>query len=181
MADGSVLDGASMAWEGPDQLSLGGTIKLPREAMLGARNLGATVAPLSSTTPAIADALDGRGLRYRLVAPAPEAGSWPLEAAPMVVEGPVKLSYRAQPTPTVLSMVATLDSGVRSSGVVDVVVRAGGRELHRARLNGAAPRTAVTAALGVQPYEIELLAADGSSVGDVVRLERALLIQSNPR
>lgn len=181
MADGSVLDGATLTWEGADQVKLGDAVKLPRSAILGARQQGAAVLPLSSTTPAVSDALDGRGLRYRLTAPMSDAGNWALDCSPILVEGPVKLSYRAQPTPTVLSLVVALDSSVRGTGVVDVVVRAGGRELHRARLAAATPRSAVSAAVGVQPYEIELLAADGSSVGDVVRFERALLIQSRPR
>ena len=68
----------------------------------------------------------------------------------------------------------------RADGTVELVVRGAGRELHRARLDATTPSTEVRVSLPPGALEIELLAADGSAVGDVVRLERAVLIERPP-
>ncbi len=189
LADGSVVGGAAGTWTTGDVLQIGpapgstvGTrINLPRAAIVGVSRGGACVQPLAALVPALSEAPDGAGLRYSLAAPARAEGQWPLDAPPLEVEGPVRLAYAALPAPATLVLSARLDPAVRGTGVVDVVVRGASGEVARARLDGSTPDSDMRAEIPAGPFEIVLMAADGSAVGDLVRLERALLVCRSPR
>lgn len=188
LTDGSVIGSAAGAWTTAEVLQLGpapgstvGTrVNVPRIFMLGATRSARAVSALAARTPQVSEAADGAGLRYSLVSPITSGGRWPLDAAPLEIEGPVKLTYASLAGPATLSMHASLDPSVRADGTVELVVRGAGRELHRARLDATTPSTEVRVSLPPGALEIELLAADGSAVGDVVRLERAVLIERPP-
>jgi hypothetical protein len=188
LTDGSIISSAAGAWTTAEVLQLGpapgstvGTrVNVPRIFMLGATRSARTVSALAARTPQVSEASDGAGLRYSLVSPVTAGGRWPLDAAPLEIEGPVKLTYASLAGPATLSMHAALDPAVRNDGRVELVVRGAGRELHRARLDATTPTTEVRVDLPPGALEIELLAADGSAVGDVVRLERAVLIERSP-
>lgn len=188
LTDGSVLGGPAATWTSADVLQIGpapgstvgARVNLPRVFVTGVSRAGASLTPLASATPSVTQAGDGEGLRHSLTPPQHPVGRWPLDAVPIEVEGPVKLTYAAPAAASTLTMQATLHAAARAPGVVDLVVRSQGRELHRTRLDGAAPTALVVAELPAAPFEIELLAADGSAIGDFVRLERALLVARAP-
>ncbi len=183
--DGSVLDGRALTWPAADLARLMGAgaeaaASVPRAWLLGAEMAPGAVVPLASMQPTTTAASDGQGMHYQLPAPHVLDGTWALDAAPWEIEGPVKVSFPAPDFDATLVMVAGLAPETRQFGVVELVVRAGGKEAARVRLDPAHPERVVSALVPRVPVEIELLAADGSPVGDVVRLDRPVLLKARP-
>lgn len=183
--DGSVLDGKALTWPAADLARVMGNgtetaANVPRAWLLGAEMAPGAVVPLAGMQPTTSAAADGQGMHFQLPAPHVLDGTWALDAAPWEIEGPVKVIFPAPDFDATLVMVAGLAPETRQIGVVDVVVRAGGKEAARVRLDPAHPERVVTAVVPRVPVEIELLAADGSPVGDVVRLDRPVLVKARP-
>ena len=178
--DGSVVDGTSLSWrtDGSVALALAGTdpVELPDGAVAAVQRAPGVAVPLAALVPAASEPEEGRGMRLTVPMPAIAPGTWALDAPPVEIEGPVALSYPAAGGARRLVATAVRPRRASAAGTVDVVIRAVGRELLRHRFAPGDLRLDVRVDLPDGPFEILLLPADGSFVGDVVVLERALLL-----
>jgi hypothetical protein len=184
LADGSVVDAPAAEWMNADYLRAPGVegrqpgqpATFPRNAVLAVRRAPDAVQPLAARTPEVAAAADGLGLRYSLTPPRARAGEWAFDAPPLEIEGPVKLSYPAPTTPVRLLATAVRAAAPGTGGELVLVVRSDGTELARERLDAQRARLPLRVDLPAAPFELELLAADGSAAGDLMVLERAVLV-----
>ena len=184
LADGSVVDAPAAEWMNADYLRAPGIegrqpgqpATFPRNAVLAVRRAPDAVQPLAARTPEVAAAADGLGLRYSLTPPRARAGEWAFDAPPLEIEGPVKLSYAAPATPVRLLATAVRAAAPGTGGELVLVVRSDGTELARERLDAQRVRVPLRVDLPAAPFELELLAADGSAAGDLLVLERAVLV-----
>jgi hypothetical protein len=186
MADGSVIDAAEADWMNADFLRVRGVagttepVTLPRNFVTAVRAAPGAALALAAQPATVAAAADAAGMRYALVAPRAADGEWPLDAAPLAVEGPVLVRYAAPRGPSRLLVNIGRPPRVRGTGACELVLRAGGAELARQRLDASHVRAEWSMALPASPFELELLAADGDPAGDSVVLERAMLVPSVP-
>lgn len=182
LTDGSLLACERTSWNEAGEFELTirkdqPTLKIPREAVQGfARSTSGVHALGQSGAPTVT----GAGGRYSTTAPHSLGGDWTLGAAPLEIEGPATVRVPVPNAPGVLTMTVALAPDARTTGVVEVVVRNAGREIHRARLDAKATSSAVRAAITGDAIEVELCDPDGSWVGDVVRLERAFVLKRDP-
>lgn len=178
--DGSVIDGTGLSWapDGTATLSVAGNepMELVEGSLIAVQRTPAAVVPLASIAPMPTEPEDGRGMRLSVPTPASAPGTWALDAPPIEIEGPVALSYPSPGGARRLVATAIRPRRASAAGAVDLVVRAGGTELLRHRFAPGELRLDVRVDLPEGPFEILLLPADGSFVGDVVVLERALLL-----
>lgn len=187
LSDGNVIDAPDAQWLSADYLRAPGIPGLqpgqpasfPRNALLGLRSSAASVTALASLVPQVSEAEDGVGLRYSLVPPQPRPGEWSLDAPPLEVEGPVLLNYPALTQPSRLIATVTRPAGARQAGTTVLVVRAAGTELARQKFGPGHSRAELRVDLPAGPFELELLAADGSAAGDLLVLERAIIVPRN--
>jgi hypothetical protein len=178
--DGSVIDGTALAWsaDGTATLAVPGIepVELAEGSLVAVQRAPEAVVPVASLAPASAEPEDGRGMRLTVPSPVVAAGTWALDAPPIEVEGPVALSYPSPGGARRLVATAIRPRRASNAGAVDLVIRAGGTERLRHRFAPGDLRLDVGVDLPDGPFEILLLAADGSFVGDVVVFERALLL-----
>jgi hypothetical protein len=175
-----VIDGTGLSWapDGTATLSVAGNepMELVEGSLIAVQRTPAAVVPLASIAPMPTEPEDGRGMRLSVPTPASAPGTWALDAPPIEIEGPVALSYPSPGGARRLVATAIRPRRASAAGAVDLVVRAGGTELLRHRFAPGELRLDVRVDLPEGPFEILLLPADGSFVGDVVVLERALLL-----
>ncbi|MFM9096947.1 MAG: hypothetical protein ACKOQW_01445 [Phycisphaerales bacterium] len=180
LEDGSVVDGTSIAWtpEGTMTLAVPGIdpVELPDGSLVAAQRAPGAVVALASLAPTATEPEEGRGMRLSVPAPTPAPGTWALDAPPIEIEGPVSLAYPSAGGVRRLVATAIRPRRASAAGVVDLVIRTGTSELLRHRFTPGDLRLDVRVDLPDGPFEILLLPADGSFVGDVVVLERALLL-----
>lgn len=180
LEDGSVVDGTSIAWtpEGSATLAVPGIdpVELPAGSLVAAQRAPGAVVALASLVPAATEPEEGRGMRLSVPAPSAAPGTWALDAPPIEIEGPVSLAYPAAGGARRLVATAARPRRASAAGVVDLVIRTGTTEHLRHRFAPGDRRLDVRVDLPDGPFEILLLPADGSFVGDVVVLERALLL-----
>lgn len=180
LEDGSVVDGAAISWtpEGTATLAVPGIepVELPEGSLMAVQRVPGAAVALASLAPSATEPEEGRGMRLSVPMPAAAAGTWALDAPPIEIEGPVTLAY--PPAGGARRLVATAVRPRRASaaGSVDLVIRTAGEERLRHRFAPGDLRLDVRIDLPDGPFEILLLPADGSFVGDVVVLERALLL-----
>lgn len=178
--DGSVVDGASLSWrtDGTMVLAVAGIdpVELTDGAVAAIQRAPGAAVPLAALMPSASEPEEGRGMRLTVPMPAVAPGTWALDAPPVEIEGPVALSYPAAGGARRLVATAVRPRRASAAGTVDVVIRAAGRELLRHRFAPGDLRLDVRVDLPDGPFEFLLLPADGSFVGDVVVLERALLL-----
>jgi hypothetical protein len=189
LTDGSVISSAAGAWTTAEVLQLGpapgstvGTrVNVPRIFMLGATRSARTVSALAARTPA-----GERGIRWRWPAIlACVAGHCGRTLAPRcrtagnrgARQAHICIARRSGHTqhargarPPQCATMAKLNSWC-AARAVSFIAHGSTRRRQRPRFAWICPPGAL---------EIELLAADGSAVGDVVRLERAVLIERSP-
>ena len=182
LTDGTVLDGPSVSWMSASYLRIMGVagaktpvVTVPRDRVLAVQSTPDSATPLATLTPVASVPQGCEGFRFTTSVPTVAPGTWALDAAPLEIDGPVLLTYPAQAVNTRLVAVAYRTPTARLTGSVDVVIRAGGKELLRERFESNRARVEIRVDLPVAPFEIELQPADGNAVGDTVTLERAVL------
>lgn len=181
--DGSVVDGASLDWNGPADAVLvgrrsqdGGTVRLEREWIVAAELVPGAVRPLSSLIGESTVPEGEADLRYAVAAPRPEPGTWAFDAAPIVMEGPVRAACASPGAPArLLATVRRADRAARA-GSLTFVVRSGGTEVVRHRMATGDASFELRAELADAPFELVMLADDGSIAGDCVELRRAVVV-----
>jgi hypothetical protein len=179
--DGSVIDGTSRSWrpDGTMVLAVAGIepVELPDGSVAAVQRAPGVAVPLAALAPTASEPEEGRGMRLTVPMPAIAPGTWALDAPPVEIEGPVALSYPAAGGARRLVATAVRPRRASAAGTVDLVIRAAGGELLRHRFAPGDLRLEVRIDLPDGPFEVLLLPADGSFVGDVVVLERALLLE----
>lgn len=183
--DGSVVDGASIDWEGPSDAVLvgprspdAGKVRLEREWIVAAELVPGAIRPLSALIgeSSIPDGEDA--LRYAVAAPKPDRGTWAFDAAPLVMEGPVRVACASPGAPArLLATVRRPDRAARA-GALTFVVRSGGTEVVRHRMATGDASFELRADLVDAPFEIVMLSDDGSIAGDCVELRRAVVVSA---
>ena len=181
LADGTVIDGDSVSWMTPQYMRIVGggnaaqrPISIPRRMVLAMQASPASATPLAQLSPAVSGATTP-GVRYAQPSPVVVAGTWALDAPPIEIEGPVVLSYPAQSAPSRLVAVASRPSTAREASGIELVIRSGGKELLRERMDSARARVEVRVDIPAAPFEVELVPSSGSAAGAFVVLERAVL------
>jgi len=182
LADGTVIDGPLVSWSGADYLRMIGvagakipTLTVPRDRVLAVQSTPQSAIPLASLVPVSSVPKGCEGMRFITSTPLAAPGTWSLDAPPLEIEGPVILSYPALVEKHRLIAVACRSTTSRKAGIVDLVIRSAGKELLRERLDTDRARVEIRVDLLAAPFDIELQPADGSAVGDMVVLERAVL------
>ncbi len=183
--DGSVVDGASLEWNGPADAVLvgprsqdGGKVRIEREWIVAAELVPGAVRPLTSfigesTVP------DGEvDVRYAVAPPKPERGTWAFDAAPLVMEGPVRVACASPGAPARLLATVRRADRAALAGSLTFVVRSGGTEVVRHRMAKGDASFELRAELADSPFEIVMLADDGSIAGDCVELRRAVVVSA---
>ena len=181
LADGTVIDGGSVSWMTPEYMRIvagGGAaqrpISIPRRMVLAVQSSPASATPLARLSPTVSG-ITAPGVRYAPPSPTVIAGTWALDAPPIEIEGPVLLSYSAQPTPSRLVAVASRPSTAREASSIELVIRSGGKELLRERMDASRARVEIRVDIPASPFEIELVSPSGSAAGAFAVLERAVL------
>ena len=178
--DGSVVDGASLMWrpDGTAVLAVAGIdpVELVEGSVAAVQHAPGVSVPLAALAPTASEPEEGRGMRVTVPMPSVAPGTWALDAPPVEIEGPVALSYPSAGGARRLVATAVRPRRASATGTVDLVIRAAGRELLRHRFAPGDLRLDVRVDLPDGPFEVLMLPADGSFVGDVVVLERALLL-----
>jgi hypothetical protein len=149
-------------------------ISIPRRMVLAMQASPASATPLAQLSP-VASGITAPAVRYSQPSPTVVAGTWGLDAPPIEIEGPVRLSYPAQATPSRLVAVASRPSTAREASSIELVIRSGGKELLRERMDAARARMEIRVDIPAAPFEIELVPSYGSAAGAFVVLERAVL------
>jgi hypothetical protein len=152
-------------------------VELPDGSVAAVQRAPGVAVPLAALAPTASEPEEGRGMRLTVPMPAIAPGTWALDAPPVEIEGPVALSYPAAGGARRLVATAVRPRRASAAGTVDLVIRAAGGELLRHRFAPGDLRLEVRIDLPDGPFEVLLLPADGSFVGDVVVLERALLLE----
>jgi hypothetical protein len=181
LADGTVIDGDSVSWMTPQYMRIvtGGSasqrpISIPRRMVLAMQASPASATPLARLSP-VASGITAPAVRYSQPSPTVVAGTWGLDAPPIEIEGPVRLSYPAQATPSRLVAVASRPSTAREASSIALVIRSGGKELLREQMDASRARMEIRVDIPAAPFEIELVPSSGSAAGAFVVLERAVL------
>lgn len=181
LADGTVIDGESASWMTPQYMRIvgGGSnaqrpISIPRRMVLAVQSSPTSATPLAQLSPAVSGT-NTPGVRYAQPSPAVVAGTWALDAPPIEIEGPVVLSYPAQPAASRLVAVASRPSTAREASGIELVIRSGGKELLREHMDAARTRLEIRVDIPAAPFSIELVPSSGSAAGAFVVLERAVL------
>ncbi|MCX5639747.1 MAG: hypothetical protein NT059_02890 [Planctomycetota bacterium] len=182
LVDGTVIDGPLVSWSGVNYLRMTGVagaktpiLTVPRDRVLAVQSSPQSAIPLASIVPVSSVPKGCEGMRFITRTPVAAPGTWSLDAPPLEIEGPVLLSYPALTEKHRLVAVACRSTTSRNTGVVDLVIRSAGKELLRERLDADRARVEIRVDLLAVPFDIELQPADGSAVGDMVVLERAVL------
>ena len=181
LADGTVIDGDSVSWMTPQYMRIVGgngtaqrPVSIPRRMVLAVQSTPTSAVPLAQLSPAISGSV-ASGVRYSQPAPAVASGTWALDAPPIEIEGPVLLSYPAQASPSRLVAVASRPSTARTASRIEIVIRSGGKELLRERMDESRTRTEIRVDIPAAPFEIELVSPSSSAAGAFIVLERAVL------
>ena len=182
LRDGSVLDGPTLHWMGSDYLQLPGvagakttTLSLPRRMVVALQWTPGTIVPLASLRPAMAAPAGTGGSRVGQPT-ASSSGRWPLELAPVEVEGPVVLAYQGMTRRSALRAVVTRDATTRAAGSPELIVRQSGKESFRRTLGASDLKVELDVPLEPGGFEIELSRKDGQLAGTFAVLERAMLV-----
>lgn len=183
LRDGSVIDGPRVHWMGEDFLQLPGvpgaktlTLTVPRRMIAGYRSAPGSIVPMATTQPSVTAPTHGAPARLGQPSVAVLPGAWPLDLAPIEVEGPCVASYPAPTAPGVLRMTIVRNATVRASGAPDLVVRQGAKELLRRTLGEQDERLEVAVPVeAAAAIELSLSRADGMLAGTFLVLERAML------
>ena len=181
--DGSVVDGASLEWNGPADAVLvgqrsqdGGKVRLEREWIVAAELVPGAVRPLSSFIGECTVPEAEADVRYAVAAPRPERGTWAFDAAPIVMEGPVRVACASPGAPARLLATVRRADRAALAGSLTFVVRSGGSEVVRHRMAKGDASFELRAELADAPFELVMLADDGSIAGDCVELRRAVVV-----
>lgn len=184
LRDGSVLDGPRVHWMGDDFLQLPGvpgaktmTLTVPRRMVAGLRSAPGSIVPIACAQPAVS--VPTKGAPARLGEPSASAvpGCWPLDLAPVEVEGPVVLAYPAPSGPAMLRMTVFRSATVRASGSPELLIMQGTKELLRRSLGDQDERIDVSVPVEAgAAIELSLSRPDGLLAGTFAVLERAMLV-----
>ena len=103
-------------------------------------------------------------------------GTWPLDAPPLEIDGPVVLRFTGIGVASRLSCTVARPMAARAGGSPNMVVRSGGKEVVRERLGADRASIAIQATLAPGPFELELSSDDGSIAGCFAVLRQALVL-----
>lgn len=196
-ADGTVLDGTELkpvgdlafALAGPSLLAGRSLVVLTAEEMHGAL-LGtagdARIVPLATLAPVVEPATDVTLATSAPVAPEALDANPPLGLAALEIRGPVRLVYEVPKGSERLVGQLLVRERLRPWAHAPVVVKQGERELVRATLDAATPT--LTLDLRLDPalsgadaaLSIEIGEGQRAAIGDVLVLDRALLLVRGP-
>lgn len=182
VSDGAVIDAPRVAWLGPEYLQLPGvpgarteSVTIPRAAVVAVQPDPAAAVPLAAIAPTASVPEGTAGIPYAVAPPAVPQGPCPLDAPTLEIEGPVRLTYPAPVHPHRLLATARRPEAARAAGDVDLVIRAGGQDVHRERLDAGRASVELRVDLPGGPFELLLLPVERSAAGCHALLERAIL------
>ena len=187
LQDGTVLNAAKAEWLGGEHLqfpSLRGAklpvASVPRRAVAAVQSGPAAAVPLAAMSAEASHpaSIPPERRRESLPAPSPMDGTWPLDAPPIEIEGPVVLRYAGTGAPATLSCSVTRPAAARAAGVMELVVRSGGKEVRKERFGPDRPTSDLCVPLEPGPFELELTTPDGSIAGCFMVLRQALVLPS---
>ena len=183
--DGTVINAAGADWLGSEHLrfpSIRGAklpvASVPRRMVVAIQSDPSSVLPLAAM-PVEAVHPDGiapERRRESIAVPVLAEGTWPLDAPPFEVEGPVVLRFEGIAKPSILSCTLVRPAAARAAGSPSFAVRSGGKEVVREPLGPGRASVGVRAPLGPGPFEIELSTPDGSIAGCFAVLRQALVL-----
>jgi hypothetical protein len=177
--DGTVLDGESIAADGP-RLRMQGAA-LPTAAPLPTEQIAAVAWEPQRLQPLAAVAVQveaGEAASPRAWLPPPEIdpSPAPLDAPPIEISGPIRLRWRLDPGSVVVAD-AVLPASMHRFGDFELVARDGNRELFRVPFSKAMPSRRLRMEVASGRLEIELTLGRNGPVGDRLRLERAVVLR----
>ena len=185
LQDGTVIDAPGAEWLGGDHLqfpSIRGAklpvASVPRRLVAAVQSAPGAVLPLAmmaveASHPA---AIPPDRRRESIAPPSPADGTWPLDAPPLDLEGPVMLRFAGTESASNLACTVARPIAARAAGSPNLVIRSGGKEVVRERLGPDRAIVEVRAPLAPGPFEVELSSDDGSIAGCFAVLRRALVL-----
>ncbi|MDG2021455.1 MAG: hypothetical protein P8J59_05855 [Phycisphaerales bacterium] len=155
---------------------LGGDMaEVPVEFLRGIVFDAGRVVPLA-TIPVVIDAGDASSVRPWIPEPTVSPGNWPIDAAPIRLDGPLRATWTLPAAGCRFS--ATIELPVDSiRGSFDLVVRDDQREVRRVAIDASNPVTRIVTPLTSDRLTIEIeMGADGPFM-DVAMLREAIIIR----
>ena len=114
--------------------------------------------------------------RFHVPKPEVRTGAWPLDAPWVQLRGPLRVEWPLPKKGMGFTARVVLPPLARRLGDVELVILDGERVLHSVHLDGRSPVAEVAITLPDDKLVIELRESDGGPLQDIVRLERALLL-----
>ena len=130
--------------------------------------------PLSKISPQVDSGL-ATGIRSWTPPPVVAKGFWPMGAATIDFYGPMRARWSLPEAGVIFSAIAELpiDS---NRGDFDLVIRDGGREVFRTRINSENPICPIRVRLDSSDLELEMEMANGGPIQDSLHLHEAVLM-----
>ena len=183
--DGTVINAPKAEWLGSEHLqfpSIQGAklpvASVPRRIVVAVQATPDSAIPLASmATEAVhPPQVEPANRRESITKPVPADGTWPLDAPPLEIDGPVVLRFTGIGVASRLSCTVARPMAARAGGSPNMVVRSGGKEVVRERLGADRASIAIQATLAPGPFELELSSDDGSIAGCFAVLRQALVL-----
>jgi hypothetical protein len=153
----------------------GDTAEVPIEFLRGIVFDAGRVIPLAAI-PAEIDAGDAGAIRPWIPEPTLSPGNWPIDAAPIRLDGPLRATWKLPIAGCRLS--ATIELPVDSiRGSFEVVVRDNQQEIRRVAINASNPVERIMVPLTSDRLTIEIEMGDDGPFMDVATLREALIIR----
>jgi hypothetical protein len=134
-----------------------------------------SIRPLAQV-PARTLAGEAAALRGWLPPPRVVEGFAPLDASPIEISGPVRVRWSLEPGSIVVAD-AVLPAEARRFGDFELIARDGGRELFRVPFDRTTPRRPLRIEVASGELEFEMTLGRHGPIGDLLRLERALVLR----
>ena len=134
------------------------------------------ITPLAGLEPRI-DAL-AESPRYRIPGPAIMQGSWPLDAPPIELRGPLRADWTLPRPGMSLHVKVSLPRSDRRHGRVELSILDGGEQVWSSTLDHDRPTTTISLPMSTDQLSMELREAGTGPIQNAVRLERAVLFDS---
>lgn len=117
-------------------------------------------------------------LRYHNPPPTSEVGIWPLDAAPMLISGPIRLEWNLPKNDLGLIASAVLPSAFRRHGSVELIISDETGELLRRVLTRDQPTCDIRLRIRGRRLVMELHENGDGPLQDSIRLQQALLVDA---
>lgn len=122
---------------------------------------------------------EAEALRGWLPPPRVVDGFAALDAPPIEISGPVRVRWSLEPGSIVVAD-AVLPAEARRFGDFELIARDGGRELFRVPFDRTTPRRPLRIEVASGELELEMTLGRNGPIGDLLRLERALVLRPQP-